>query len=130
MKALVTAILGFIITLSVAGIAVAQYPTDSKEARRTAEMKARIQKLGTGSNAHIKIELGDGTRLSGHISEIKDKSFVLVSDQSGAATEIEYADARKPGRKLSRGASIAIGVGIALGAAVLLGSILTRVRGY
>ena len=90
-------------------------------------MKAYIAKQGTGKQARVSLKLRDGSRISGYISEIKDKSFVLVSDQSGAATEIEYADARKAPRQIPKAVTYLI-----VGAAVVafLAIVGYRARGH
>ena len=87
------------------------------------EMKARIQQLGTGPRARVKLQLRNGQRFNGYVSEIKDKTFIVVSDQSGAATEIEYGDAKKAPWKPSTALVIVFAAGAVLGVTVLAGLI-------
>jgi hypothetical protein len=94
-------------------------PAQSKDQAHAAKMKAEIQKLGTGGSARVKLKLRDGTKVRGYVKEMKDNSFVVVNDQSGAATEIQYADASKEGKHLPLGAQVVIG--IVIGFAVILG---------
>ncbi len=96
---------------------------------KAAKMKAEIQKLGTGPNARIEIELGDGRRIKGYISEVKAESFVLVSAQSGAATEVRYADASKAKKRMSKAARIVLGVGIGFAAFVGLALLVCKRHG-
>jgi hypothetical protein len=87
------------------------------------KMKAKITKIGTGKSARIKLQLRNGSRISGYVSEIKDRSFVLVSDQSGASTEIEYADAKPAPWKAPKALVIAFAAATVLGVTLLAGLI-------
>ena len=90
----------FVLTVALAIICSTVGPifAQTKADKKAAKMKAEITKLGTGPTAHIYLRLNDGSRVAGYVSEIKADSFVIVSDQSGAATEIQYADAEKASR--------------------------------
>jgi len=96
---------------------------------KAAKMKAEVQKLGVGPNAKLEVQLSDRRRVRGYISEIKDESFVLITEQSGTATEIRYSDAEKAKKPLSKGVKIAIGVGVAFAAFVGLAVLLCRSNG-
>jgi hypothetical protein len=96
---------------------------DEKTAKRAARMKADVAKAGTGPNARINVRLLDGSKISGYIREIKQDSFVVVSDQSGAATEIEYRDATKFDRYrsgISRTQQALIAIGVTIGVIALV----------
>lgn len=91
---------------------------EEKEAKRIEKVRKQLAKLGTGSDARIKLELRDKTRLAGFVSEAGANTFA-VTDRAGKTTTVEYAQVSKAkGNNLSTGAKIAIGVGI--GAAVTL----------
>lgn len=94
-------------------------------------MKADVAKVGSGPDARINVKLGDGSKISGYIREIKDTSFVVVSDQSGAATEIQYSDATKFDRYrtgLSPGKQLLIVAGAVVGGIVLICAISSGCR--
>ena len=89
-----------------------------KEAKRAEKVRTQLARLGTGSDARIKLELRDKTKLEGFLGEAGLNTFA-VTDASGKTTNVEYSQVKKAqGHNLSTGAKIAIGVGI--GAAVTL----------
>ena len=89
-----------------------------KEARRAEKVRTQLARLGTGSDARIKLELRDKTKLEGFVSEAGADTFA-VTDRAGKTTTVEYSQVSKTrGHNLSTGAKIGIGVGI--GAAVTL----------
>lgn len=91
-----------------------------KEAQRAEKVRARIAKLGTGSGARVKLELRDGTKLEGYVSEAGAEGFV-VTDRAGRATTVAYPQVGKAkGNNLSTGAKIAIGAGVAAAVVLLL----------
>ncbi|HET8671278.1 MAG TPA: hypothetical protein VFM05_11820 [Candidatus Saccharimonadales bacterium] len=80
-----------------------------KVARRLEKVRAQLAKLGTGSDARIKVELRDKTKLEGYMGEAGTESFVIVN-KAGVATTIAYPQVVKAkGNNLSTGAKIAIG---------------------
>ena len=88
---------------------------EEKRAAKEQKVKAGIAKLGTGSNAKVKVKLYDNTKLSGYVSEIKEDAFVVVNANTNSPTEIPYSKVKQvQGNNLSRTAKIAIGVGIIL----------------
>jgi hypothetical protein len=101
----------------------------AKEAALTEKVKAAIVKLGTGPSAQVEIRLRDKTKLKGYIKEANEERFVLVSDTTGATTEVAYPQVQQvKGNNLSTGAKIAIGVGI--GFVILLVVLKDRIRGH
>ena len=91
-----------------------------KEAKRAETVRAKLDKLGTGTDARVKVELRDKTRLEGYISEAGPESFVVVN-KAGVATTVAYPQvARAKGNNLSTGAKIAIGIGIGAGVTLLI----------
>jgi hypothetical protein len=90
----------------------------NKEAARAEKVRTQLAKLGTGTDARVKLELRDKTRLEGFISEAGAEHFT-VTDNAGKSTTVAYPQVRKAqGNNLSTGAKIAIGAGIA--AAIIL----------
>ena len=62
-------------------------------AKRTEKVHKKVNKLGVGDNATIKVTLFDDKTFSGHISETNDKSFTVV-DKSGTSQSINYSDVK------------------------------------
>jgi hypothetical protein len=91
-----------------------------KESKRVETARAKLDKLGTGKDARVKLEQRDKTRLEGYISEAGPESFVVVN-KAGVATTVAYPQVRKAqGHNLSTGAKIAIGIGIGAGVTLLI----------
>ena len=91
-----------------------------KETKRAEKVRVQLAKLGTGSDARIKLELRDKTKLEGYVSEAGPESFVVVN-KAGVATTVAYPQVAKArGHNLSTGAKIAIGIGIGAGITLLI----------
>ncbi len=91
-----------------------------KEAKRAEKVRVQLAKLGTGSDARIKLELRDKTKLEGFVSESGADTFA-VTDRAGKTTTVEYSQVSKAkGHNLSTGAKIAIGIGIGVGVTLLI----------
>lgn len=91
-----------------------------KEARRGEKVRTQLAKLGTGSDARIKLILRDKTRLEGFVSEASATTFA-VTDAAGTTTTVGYGQVSKArGHNLSTGAKIAIGIGIGAGVTILI----------
>ena len=91
-----------------------------KESKRAEKVHTQLAKLGTGSDARVKLELRDKTKLEGYISEAGPESFVVVN-KAGVATTVAYPQvAKAKGNNLSTGAKIAIGIGIGAGITLLI----------
>ncbi len=91
-----------------------------KEARRAEKVSTKLAKLGTGSDARVKLVLRDKTKLEGYISEAGADTFALT-DRAGKTTTVEYSQVSKAeGHNLSTGAKVAIGVGIGAGVTLLV----------
>ena len=93
---------------------------EEKQAQLTQEVKTGISKLGVGRNARVEVKLQDKTKLAGHISEVKDDSFIITDPKTNGTTTVAYTDVtRVKGHNLSTGAKIGIGIGIAIAAITL-----------
>ena len=91
-----------------------------KESKRVEKVRAKLDKLGTGKDARVKLELRDKTRLEGYVSEAGPESFVVVN-KAGVATTVAYPQVVKAkGNNLSTGAKIAIGIGIGAAVTILI----------
>src|SRR5436305_2094694 len=85
-----TALIGiFVFTPFVHGLDAAD-----KETKFAEKIKSAIAKLGAGADAKIEVELKNGTKLKGYISEANEERFIVI-DSSGAATVVNYPQARQ-----------------------------------
>jgi len=119
LKKLCSVVLSALLLQAAAVTAVAATKA-GKEAKRAEKVSAKLAKLGTGSDARIKLELRDKTKLEGYISEVGADTFALT-DRAGKTTTVEYSQVSKAkGHNLSTGAKIGIGIGIGAGVTLLI----------
>jgi hypothetical protein len=91
-----------------------------KESKRAGKVRSQLAKLGTGTDARIKLILRDKTKLEGFVKEAGAETFA-VTDRAGKTTTVGYGQVSKAqGHNLSTGAKIAIGVGIGAGVVLLI----------
>lgn len=91
-----------------------------KEAQRAEKVRTQLARLGTGSDARVKLVLRDKTKLEGFVSEAGADTFA-VTDAAGKTTTVGYGQVGKAkGNNLSTGAKIAIGAGIGAGVTILI----------
>lgn len=125
-KKLLTFMLGFVMfTASNSALVSAQ--TTAADNAAVAKIKAAVLKRSTGKNRRVKVTMLGGTKLTGELSRIDDKSFTLIDSKTTQSIDIAYgnvAEIAGSGGGLSLGAKIGIGVAIAAGitAAILLGT--------
>ena len=92
----------------------------SKEEQQLEKLKAGIRRLGVGPDARIKIKLKDKTKISGHISEVGEDSFVVVDTETGKSNIVAYPQiAQAKGNNLSSKEKLAITL-IAVGVIAVL----------
>jgi YD repeat-containing protein len=88
--------------------------------RRAARVKAEVARLGTGDRARVKIELHDGRKLEGHVTETAEQHLTLT-DAAGTPTRLDYTQIKKlKGRNLSTGTKVGIGLGLGAGLTLLV----------
>ena len=91
-----------------------------KEAKRATTVRAKLDKLGTGQDARVRVELRDKTKLEGFVSAADADTFT-VTDDAGKSTTVPYPQVKRAqGNNLSTGAKIGIGVGIGAGVTLLI----------
>jgi hypothetical protein len=94
---------------------------EEKQARFAQKVKTGIHKLGPGKDSIVEVKLRDKTKLTGHIAEVSDASFVVSNPKLGSSTTVNYTDVTQvKGHNLSTGAKIAIGVAIGVGIALII----------
>lgn len=88
---------------------------------QTQKVKAKIVKLGTGSDVRVTVKLKDGRKINGYVSETKSDNFILLDFKTGSATEIEYSDVKsvKRNHDLSKGTAIVVAIGFFVGMGAL-----------
>jgi hypothetical protein len=90
------------------------------DAELAGKARAKVAKLGVGSNARVEVKLRDGARLKGYVSATDQDSFTLTDSKTGTTTTVAYADVsdvKKAGGGLSSKSWIIIGSAVA-GAAI------------
>lgn len=90
--------------------------------RQVQKIRANVAKRGTGEKARVKVELHNGSKLKGYISQAGEDSFTLIEDKTGQTKVLAYSDVEQvKGRGgLSLAAKIGIGVAIFFGALAIL----------
>lgn len=70
-------------------------PQNDREARRAEKVKAKIDRLGTGESARVRIALRNRRgEVKGYVREAGAESFTLVDPKTGVVTIIPYAQVR------------------------------------
>jgi len=93
------------------GILATGSDNKDKEAKFTEKVKTEITKLGTGTDAKIKLKLKDGTKLKGYVSDANAEQFTVTNAKTGVSTPVSYAQVQTAkGNNLSKGVIIGLGV--------------------
>jgi len=101
-----------------------------KDAKFAEKVEANIAQLDIGKDAKVEIKLKDGKKLNGYLSEVKESSFVLTSDDNGMSEESQYAQVKQvKGKNSKRGKRIRRSIFV-IGAIVLYGYYLSRSSDY
>lgn len=96
---------------------------ETKEEKFAGKVKTEIVKLGTGTDAKVKIKLKNGTKIKGYIMEAGENQFVVMNSKTGQAVSVTYPQVgQAKGNNLSNGVVIIIGVAVALAFIIFLGS--------
>lgn len=120
MKKLLSLVLVALLTV----ISVQQTFAETKEEKFTGKVKTEIAKLGTGTDAAIKIKLKDGTKIKGYVTEVGENQFVVMNSKTGQAVSVPYSQVdQAKGNNLSTGAKIALYAALAVGLIVIVGLI-------
>lgn len=91
----------------------AAFAGTNKEAKRTAQVKAGLAKLGTGQAAQVELKLRDQRKLTGFIASLDAETFTLTEAASRSDLHLRYEEVTQvKGHSLSTGKKIAIGVGV------------------
>ena len=104
-------------------IGVPPIVAQSKEEKAAAfivDVKKRIAKLGTGSEAKLQVKLQDKTKLKGYVSKIGDDSFAMTDPKTNAETTVLYSNVTQLKTRMSNGEVILISALAGAGAIVAL----------
>ena len=93
MRQLISVLLSNALVLFLCTGTLGASPQGEKEAKETAEVKARIAKLGTA--VLVEIRLRDKTKLKGYVQQIAEDHFVISDLKTDNTTNIAYAQVRK-----------------------------------
>jgi hypothetical protein len=90
------------------------------QAEPPAEVRAKIDRAGTGEKAKVTVWLGDGRKVKGYVAERRETEFVLRDRKTDAPTIVRYADVTRA--EINRGHSTArnTAIGVAIGAGAVL----------
>ncbi len=82
----------------------------NKEEKFAEKVKAEVAKLGTGTDAKIKLKLKDGTKIKGYIMEANENQFVVMNAKTGQAVPVAYLQVgQAKGNNLSTGTIVLLG---------------------
>jgi len=76
------------VLLSALGIQPAGAQTSSDQA--TEKIRAKIQKIGVGTNAMVEVKLRDNSQMRGYITESNQDSFTMFDKNSGSTKTVSY----------------------------------------
>lgn len=93
MRQLISVLLSNALVLFLCTGTLGASPQGEKEAKETAEVKARIAKLGTA--VLVEIRLRDKTKLKGYVHQIAEDHFVISDLKTDATTNVAYAQVRQ-----------------------------------
>ncbi len=86
----------------------------------TEKIRAKVQKIGVGSNARVEVKLRDGSQLKGYIRDSDQNTFTVVDSQTGSSDTVSYSDTssvKKAGGGISTKTWLILGAA-AVGAAI------------
>jgi len=99
----------------------------AKKAHLTAQVKAGVASLGTGTSSRVRVLLSDKTKYHGYITEIAEGHFVVADAKTGATALIPYPEVTGiKGNNFSTGAKIGIGVAIAAAIGIIIAVLAGR----
>lgn len=102
-------------------ILLALLPATLSAQTTTADIRAKVARIGTGNKAKVKVKLNNGTQVKGYIAEAQDADFVVRDSKTDAATTIAYADVKKVEKNKGSNVKLyAIIAGVAVAAVVVL----------
>jgi hypothetical protein len=85
------------VLLAACGSAVAQ----AQGGRRAVQVRAKVEKIGTGDKQRVRVQLRDGRKLVGYIGQIGVDHFYVVrtDEEKGTASVVAFDDVRSLERR-------------------------------
>jgi cytochrome oxidase Cu insertion factor (SCO1/SenC/PrrC family) len=74
--------------------------------KKAAEFNQKVNKIGVGEKAKIRVKTKDGREFNGYVKEITDDYFTVVSELTGSDIKIQYSQVKKIIRPTSRRSAI------------------------
>jgi hypothetical protein len=120
---LVMILTAMIVTISLAGTALAQIAADSQAAQK---MQIEVAKIGIGREARVEVKLKDGIKVKGYVTSAENDTFTVTDLKTGSSQTLAYADvvAVKKPRKGWSPATWGIIAGAAVAAIVVSKTVL------
>jgi hypothetical protein len=89
------------VLLAACGSLVAQAQGEREGAWRVTEVRAKVQKIGTGDKRRVRVRLHDGRKLEGYIGQIGVDHFYVVrtDEEKGTAAVVAFDDVRSLERR-------------------------------
>lgn len=119
-KRLISTIFMFVLLTGgmVSGVSAQTNITKAQE--HTAKIKEKVQKIGTGDNPKIGVELFNDKTYTGIVTAINADDFV-ITDTKGAAVTFKYSEVNSvESLKVSGKAKVGAGVAIGIAAGVII----------
>jgi hypothetical protein len=95
-------------------------------ARRATEVKAKVQKIGVGSDARVEVKLRDDSKVKGYLSAAGEDSFTVTDTKTGSARTLNYAEVSSVSKSGGSSTRKKILIGAAVAAGVIVGIIFAR----
>ena len=114
LKQLFTVLLcGLLFEAALAGDAWALQPGGAMLNDQAVRVRGAVQRIGTGTNALIAVQLQDRSVISGWVSVLGSDSFQVTDPHTGAQTEVRFVDVnRLAGANILSGETVQYGGGI------------------
>ena len=123
MKSYLTCLLASLLLLATISLPVTAQQ-DNAPVTNIEKIKAKVAKLGVGSDAKATVFLKDGTKTKGYIAQAGNDEFVIRDRKTNAATTIRYLDVGKVDSNRGHSTARNLGIGIGIGAGALVITIL------
>lgn len=97
---------------------------ETKGGKFTGQVRTEIAKLGTGTDARIKVKLKDGTKIKGYIIEAGESQFTVMNSKTGQAVPVGYSQVGQvKGNNLSTGTIVILGFAALIVVLVILAAV-------
>ncbi len=95
-------------------------------ARQAADARAKVQKMGTGSQARVEVKLRDDSKVKGYVTAADEETFSVTDSKTGASRTFNYAEVSKVSKSGGSSMRKKILIGAAVAAGVVVGIVLSR----